>query len=489
MPRLTIDGQPVDVGEGTTLLAAAQQAGVEIPTLCHAPGVPPRTTCMVCVVQDAGNGRMLPSCTALAEDGMTIDASSETMRAARREVLELLLAEHVGDCEAPCRRTCPASLNVPLMLRLIAQGDLELAARLAKEALVLPVTLGWVCTAPCEKACRRGVHDEAIAIRDLHRLAGEQATDTAFAAPPAPSGKRVAVVGGGPAGLAAAWVLLRRGHACRLFEKREQAGGALRRLPPGQLPQEALDAEIESIQALGAEIETNRDVGTAVPVENFASDFGAVVIACGGLDYPGDSVFQAREHAMTVRAVANGKAAAERADRFLSGRGEARDTRAFDSKIGKLRPDETESFLVNRVEGPCSVQPRQPEKPREEALRCLHCDCLNPVSCKLRRYAEEYGAKQATYRRAGRRPVEGIQRSGGVLYEPGKCIKCGLCVEITRRAGEPLGMAFIGRGFDVAVQVPLNRAFEEGLSKSAHECVEACPTGALAFHDSEERKP
>ena len=74
-----------------------------------------------------------------------------------------------------------------------------------------------------------------------------------------------------------------------------------------------------------------------------------------------------------------------------------------------------------------------------------------------------------------------------MVFEPGKCIKCGLCVKISKRAGEELGVTFIGRGYNMQVAVPFGEALQEGLKKAADECVEICPTGALAFRDSEER--
>jgi NADPH-dependent glutamate synthase beta subunit-like oxidoreductase len=111
---------------------------------------------MVCVVEDTARGRLLPACAAKAEAGMVIETDSETVHNARRAVLELLLSEHQGDCEAPCERACPAGLNIPLMLRCLMRGDQEAAQALARRALVLPATLGRVCTAPCEAGCRRG---------------------------------------------------------------------------------------------------------------------------------------------------------------------------------------------------------------------------------------------------------------------------------------------------------------------------------------------
>ncbi|MDQ1257734.1 MAG: 2Fe-2S ferredoxin-type protein [Candidatus Hydrogenedentes bacterium] len=476
--RLTIDHIEVEAPEGATLLEAARLAGVEIPTLCYDKQAGAIVSCMICVVRDTATGRLLPACAVKAIEGMDIDTRGEEVIDARREILRLLLDEHAGDCEGPCTRICPASLDIPRMLRRIASGDVDGAARIAKRDLIFPATLGYLCTAPCEKGCRRGVYDEPIAIRRSHREVAERALRDGIACdePAAPSGKRVAVVGTGLAGLAAAWECLRHGHACRVYEKEHVACPAIRLRHAEQMPIEILDAEVELVRILGAEFV----YGCEADAEALAAEFDAVILACDASVAPRGNVFSAKEDKMFVRSVAHGKEAARRADAFLRNAPDGGGKRPFASFLGKLQAGETARYAVERLNSAGSGGMDA------EASRCLHCDCAKPVSCKLRQYAEAYGLGSHVRHHADIAPLEAIQSFGEVLYESGKCIKCGICVEIARGAGVDMGMTFMGRGLAERVCVPFGESLARGLGAAAERCVEACPTGALAFRSGED---
>jgi NADH dehydrogenase/NADH:ubiquinone oxidoreductase subunit G len=127
------------------------------------------------------------------------------------------------------------------------------------------------------------------------------------------------------------------------------------------------------------------------------------------------------------------------------------------------------------VEPACGFSPGEAAA---ESARCLHCDCRAAGNCRLQHYSQVYGAEFGRFPRQ-RREFEQLRHPGRVLFEPGKCILCGICVKIASDAAEPLGLTFVGRGFDVRVAAPLNEAFERGLEKVAVECAEACPTGAI----------
>jgi NADH dehydrogenase/NADH:ubiquinone oxidoreductase subunit G len=122
------------------------------------------------------------------------------------------------------------------------------------------------------------------------------------------------------------------------------------------------------------------------------------------------------------------------------------------------------------------------EQARDESARCLHCDCRKADNCKLRQYSQSHEAKTSRYK-GQRRSFVQIYQHPDVIYEPGKCIHCGLCISTAEQAGEKLGLTFVGRGFDVRVAVPFDRSMTEALKHAASQCVSVCPTGALAFKD------
>ncbi len=460
--------------DGATVLKAAELVCVDVPTLCHLKDCAPETSCMLCVVKNIATGQLIPACSAKATEGMEIDTECEEVQAARRAILNLLLSEHVGDCEAPCTRICPAHLDIPLMLREIGRGNMESAAWIAKRDLAIPATLGYVCPAPCEKGCRRAQVDEAITIRELHRDLGRALTPKMLPV----AGKKIAVIGSGPAGLSSAWKLLQLGYGCTVFDEAVRAGGVLR--AHETLPMDVLDGELEWLENAGVAFK----LSAAISMHEVSADYDGVIFA--EADFSGThfaDAFYAEEHKLAVKAVANGKAAAVAMDRFLKGDAPNIGER-FDSKVGKLRESEAQELVKN-----CSSDESRRDAcdTKTEASRCLHCDCRKPVSCKLRNYAERYGADQGEFAADERGHIQLIGHNESVVFEPGKCIKCGLCVKITKRAGEELGLAFVGRGFSMRVAVPFGGTLASGLRKAAQDCVDACPTGALAFRDIEER--
>lgn len=520
MPTITIDNQQVPAPEGATILEAAQQLGITIPTLCHLPGRPAHTSCMVCLVKVDGREPLVPACGMPVREGMRVESETPEVQEARRVALELLLSDHLGDCLAPCHGICPARMNIPRMIRQIAAGQLREALLTVKADIALPAVLGRICPAPCEKGCRRAVRDEAVSICLLKRYVADAdlASGQPYAAPCRPdSGKRVAIVGAGPAGLAAAYHLRQLGHRCTVLDDHDEPGGALCYGPAeAALPRTVLAAEIATIKQIGVEWRLGVRVGRDVPLARLREEFDAVFVAAGPTDAAaaealglpaggpgltidnrtlatplagvfagGDAV---RTRRLAVRAVADGKGAAVSIDQYLAGGLVAGPESPFTVHVGKLKAGEIDRFLVGVSDRPkvkCNdlAAGYRDAEARAEAQRCLHCDCRKADRCRLREAAQTYGVRTNGYA-ALRRTFEHDVSHPAVVYESGKCIACGICITLASEAREELGLTFVGRGFDVRVAVPFQRGLAEGLARVAGACVAACPTGALAWrHD------
>jgi len=226
MLSVTINEKKVSAVEGETILVLARREGVEIPALCAEERLAPYDSCGVCVVDVEGMG-VVKSCSTPVRDGMIIHTHSKAAEDIRRTALELLLSNHWGDCIAPCQQACPAHTDCQGYVGLTANGLFEEALHLLYEKLPLPAAFGRICPAPCEDACRREIVEEPIQIRHIKRFLGDKGFDYTPSVA-AGTGKRVAIVGGGPAGLSAAYFLRRNGHTTVVFDAMPKMGGMLR---------------------------------------------------------------------------------------------------------------------------------------------------------------------------------------------------------------------------------------------------------------------
>jgi len=676
MVTLTIDDRPVSVELGTTILAAAEKLGIQIPTLCHVPGLEPASSCFVCAVQIEGRRGLSPSCAMPVSDGMVVTTNSEDVRSARKMALELLLSDHAGECVAPCAARCPAGLDIPGFVYEIAAQDNTKSMEVISDRLALPGALGRVCPRLCEQDCRRCQHDEGLAIGALHRYVADRDGDTArpFVPQCAPAtGKSVAIVGAGPAGLAAALYLRRKGHSCTLFDAQPEPGGMLRYgIPAYRLPKDALDAEIDLARKVGAEFRMESRWGEDFTLAGLRDDHDAVFLAIGaqraqGLRCEGEElalsgveflervakgdppplgkdvivvgggntamdcarsalrlesetvrvVYRRTRHEMpclmeeveaaetegvhieflvapvrlcrdskgqlaltcqrmelgepdasgrrrpvpvpgseftvkcstvvaaigqsvdrtlaereglqvtnwgiaadertlatnlpgvfaggdavlgadlAVRAVAAGRMAAVSIDQFLGGEEVTGDAAIMDIALRPVDDAERaeifraieqaarvpmpEIDMARRTASFDEVETGLPDEvAQREARRCLSCGCRKASCCTLRVIASDYDVDVYRFTGDRRRFSQDISHPE-IIYEPGKCILCDACVRIAAGAGEALGLAPIGRGFDVTVAVPFDEPMSEGLREVALRCAEACPSGALAL--------
>ncbi len=530
MIQLTIDQKNIEVEEGTLVIKAAKQAGIHIPAMCYDERTAHFTSCMLCMVKDANTQRLFPSCSVKAVQDMNIITGDEELIEFRKIALELLLSEHVGDCEAPCTITCPAHMNIPLMNRHLAKGEFEQALRVVRKDIALPSVLGRVCPAPCEGACRRKSIDGAVSICLLKRFAGDYTllnisdershstkNSDSFAEQQLPAtGKKIAIIGSGPSGLAAAYYLQLHGHQSTVYEKNTIAGGNLRiNYTEDQLPKDILDKEIGHIEQTGVSFVFN----TTIQQEDFNTllhAFDAVLIACGR-DFKActswnietsetgvkidksnyrtniEKVFAVgnavRSNKLTIQSLGQGKEVAFSIDQFLTGEPVIGMPERFNSRFGKLVQEEYAEYLKESTDYP-RVNPEGKatkgftiEEVKEEAARCLHCDCRKLDNCKLRNYSNHFKANQKQFTPETRKNVKKHIQHDLVVFEPSKCIKCGICIRLTEREKEKFGFTFIGRGFDVEIGVPFVVDLKEALTKTAMMVAEACPTGALSMKE------
>jgi formate dehydrogenase (NADP+) beta subunit len=187
---------------------------------------------------------------------------------------------------APCHNACPAGEDAQAYLAKIAEGRFQEAWETIVKVNPLPAVTGRVCHHPCEGACNRGEYDEALAIHSAERFLGDEAikNNWAYPMPPAPaeSAPTVAVVGAGPAGLSAAYHLIRRGYNVTLFDELPEAGGVLRTaIPQYRLPRDILHAEVQRLLATGMKFEPQKRLGRDFYIEDLQRDYAAVFLGIG----------------------------------------------------------------------------------------------------------------------------------------------------------------------------------------------------------------
>lgn len=284
MLNLTINGKNITVEEGTTILQAAKDNGIYIPTLCYDDAVKVYGACGLCVVEAEGIPKLLRSCSAKCSEGMVVNTESKRVVQSRKIAMELLMSAHDGDCVAPCQLNCPARTDCQGYVGLIANGEYEAALKLIKNKVSLPASIGRVCPHPCETACRRGKVDEAINIAQLKAFAADMDlnSDSYLPEKNAPTGKKIAIIGGGPAGLTAAYRLAISGHEVTVYDMMEKMGGMLRYgIPQYRLPKEVLDKEIAIIEKLGVKMINGVKLGKDFTIASLKAQNDAVIVAVG----------------------------------------------------------------------------------------------------------------------------------------------------------------------------------------------------------------
>ncbi|MCK5173462.1 MAG: hypothetical protein KAR47_08725, partial [Planctomycetes bacterium] len=275
-----------------------------------------------------------------------------------------------------------------------------------------------------------------------------------------------------------------------------------------------LDAEIALTMNSNIIFKNNTRIGSNISIEEVKKDFDAIFIAAGTLDQEqaellglklsskgtveinsetyqtenpkifagGNAISKTR---LAVRSVAHGKEAANSIDLFLLNKLEpGAVVSEFNHRMKRLLEGEIETFMAS-ADKTQRIEPSQVEvgfnssEAKSDSHRCLHCDCRKVDSCKLKNAAQQFQAKSNQFD-APRKHFIQYYSHPDIIYEPGKCIDCGLCIQTAQKQKEGLGLTFIGRGFDVNVSVPFDKSIEQALKTAALSCAANCPTGALA---------
>jgi NADH-quinone oxidoreductase subunit F len=242
-------------------------------------------------------GHMVQECSLCGLGQTAPNPVLTTLRFFRREYEEHIRKGYcrAGICEnlfiAPCENSCPLHMRIPAFMELLKENRVEEAAELVWIDNPLPASTGRICQHPCEDRCRRATVDEPINMREIHRFISDTVFDDLSSQMVSgrlnelrleASGKRIAIAGSGPSGLAAAFYLRLFGHEVTVFESRQKAGGMLRySLPEYRLPKALLDKELAILEEMGIEFSYGKAVGKELLVEQLQHDYDAVFLATG----------------------------------------------------------------------------------------------------------------------------------------------------------------------------------------------------------------
>jgi hypothetical protein len=354
------------------------------------------------------------------------------------------------------------------------------------------------------------------------------ATDAWVPACKTSSGKRVGIVGAGPTGLATAFYLAIEGHRCEIHDSGKEPGGMLRHaVPETKLPRSVLDAEIARIRDLGVEFYQSARIGRDAPFEQWAAGYDAIVLAigricgskeqasalrdreqhhdpaisaeiaeffgvsCGPCGIPIDfstmrvgsgKIYSggdaARFHRQCARAVGDGRKIATSIAARLSGAPFPPMLEPLNCFMGRLTPEEIARF-AKRASNHTIIDHGLGDM-RLETARCMDCDCARKDDCALRDWGWRLGANPRRWK-SRKRPIFSEDRSHPLLvFEPEKCIRCGICIRLSEIKREPVGLSFIGRGERMLPSPPLGASFAEALTISPLDYAQHCPTAAIA---------
>ncbi len=285
--RININGKEIVTTDDRTLMQAALDNNIDVPHLCFDERMEAYGGCGLCVVEVEGNPKLVRSCATPVRDGMVVRTKTDRTKAARRTALELLVSDHRGDCRPPCVMGCPSNTDVQGYVGLIANGQYKESVALIKEQLPIPACIGRICPHPCETECRRQLVDESVSIAKLKAFVADvdlydDEENPYMPEIEKPTGKKVAVIGAGPAGLSAAYFLAKAGQKVVVYEAMDKPGGMMRYgIPEYRLPKSVVDSEVALIEKMGVEFKYNTKLGEDITVDYLKNKYDASLLAIG----------------------------------------------------------------------------------------------------------------------------------------------------------------------------------------------------------------
>lgn len=280
--NIKVNGRQITVRAQESLLTGLLENGFDVPNLCYLPELEAYGGCGLCLVEIKGMPRPARACAVKPSEGMEVETTSERIERSRQSSLGMLLSDHLADCRPPCRMACPSNQDCQGYMGLIADGDFDEAFRLIMEDNPLPGCIGRVCPHPCETACRRELLEGPLSLMHLKRFASETAGERFTPQMEKPTGKAVAVVGAGPAGLSCAYFLARKGHKVEVFEQMPAPGGMLRYgIPSYRLSKDVVDQEVNRIEKMGVAFHYGQKLGKDLSLKDLRDRFDAVFVAVG----------------------------------------------------------------------------------------------------------------------------------------------------------------------------------------------------------------
>lgn len=279
--NIIINGKNYCADTEKTLLDNILESGIYIPHLCHNKKLESYGGCGLCIVEVEGSRKPLRACSVAVSEGMSVTTHTPELEKSRKATLSLIMSDHSGDCKAPCYMACPTHQDIQAYVGLIANGEEAKALEIIKQDNPLPASIGRVCPHPCEEKCRRNHLEGAVSICALKRFAADSYMDYIPECEKT-NGKRIAVIGAGPAGLSCAYFLAIKGYSVTVFEAQKKGGGMLRYgIPAYRLPKDILDKEIENISKMGVEFRYGERLGANFTIEKLRKEYDSVFIGTG----------------------------------------------------------------------------------------------------------------------------------------------------------------------------------------------------------------